>query len=90
MAAKNFFSYNRILHRYVLAFYQLQIVDTVCDTFFGDGTEKALTFKLFQQFPIPDALLRAFSYLLDVVNGIFGGIDSGKQNHGFCPACDYK
>lgn len=61
-----------------LAFYQLKIVDSVWDPFFGNDTEQVLTFKLSQNFPVPDALLGAFGYLLDVVSGIIGGIDRWK------------
>jgi uncharacterized membrane protein len=55
-----------------LAFYQLHIVNSVWDPFFGNGTEKVLTSKLSQKFPIPDALLGAFGYLIDVVTGSVG------------------
>jgi uncharacterized membrane protein len=61
-----------------LAFYQLHLVDNVWDPFFGDGTEKVLTSKISQKFPIPDALLGAFGYLLDVVTGIIGGTGRWK------------
>lgn len=61
-----------------LAFYQMHIISSVWDPFFGDGTEKVLTSKLSQKFPIPDALLGAFGYLLDVVSGIIGSTDRWK------------
>jgi uncharacterized membrane protein len=61
-----------------LAFYQMHITHNVWDPFFGDGTEKVLTSKLSQKFPIPDALLGAFGYLLDVVTGVIGGTDRWK------------
>lgn len=61
-----------------LAFYQLKIVDRVWDPFFGDGTEKVLTSNLSRQFPIPDALLGAFGYLVDVVAGIIGSQERWK------------
>jgi len=56
-----------------LAFYQMHFVNTVWDPFFDNGTEQVLTSKLSQKFPVPDALLGAFGYLLDVVTGIIGG-----------------
>lgn len=61
-----------------LSFYQMHIVDAVWDPFFGNGTEKVLTSKLSQKFPIPDALLGAFGYLIDVVSGVIGGVDRWK------------
>lgn len=61
-----------------LAFYQMHIVNSVWDPFFGDGTEKVLTSKLSQKFPIPDALLGAFGYLTDIVSGVIGGVDRWK------------
>lgn len=61
-----------------LGFYQLHITNSVWDPFFGDGTEKVLTSKLSQKFPVPDALLGAFGYLTDVVSGVIGGIDRWK------------
>ena len=61
-----------------LAFYQMHIVNSVWDPFFGDGTEKVLTSKLSQKFPIPDALLGAFGYLVDVVTGIVGDTQRWK------------
>jgi uncharacterized membrane protein len=61
-----------------LALYQLKVVNSVWDPFFGDGTERVLTSKVSQAFPIPDALLGAFGYLVDVVSGIVGGVNRWK------------
>jgi uncharacterized membrane protein len=61
-----------------LAFYQLHIVDSVWDPFFGESTEKVLTSGVSKKFPIPDALLGAFGYVLDVVTGLIGGTDRWK------------
>jgi uncharacterized membrane protein len=61
-----------------LASYQLHIVNNVWDPFFGNGTEQVLTSKLSQKFPIPDALLGAFGYLVDVVTGVIGGTHRWK------------
>ena len=58
-----------------LSLYQMKIIDTVWDPFFGDGTEKILTSGVSQSFPIPDALLGAFGYGLDVVTGLIGGTE---------------
>lgn len=62
-----------------LGFYQLHLIQNVWDPFFDDGTENVLTSKLSQKFPVPDALLGAFGYLLDVVSGSIGGIDRWKS-----------
>lgn len=56
-----------------LGLYQLKIVDSAWDPFFDKGTEKVLTSPLSKKFPVPDALLGAFGYLLDVVSGVWGG-----------------
>jgi hypothetical protein len=61
-----------------LAFYQMHMIGDVWEPFFGDGTKKVLTSELSRKFPIPDALLGAFSYLLDVVSGIIGGTGRWK------------
>ena len=61
-----------------LAFYQMHVVKTVWDPFFGDGTKNVLTSVLSQKFPVPDALLGAFGYLLDVVSGTVGGVRRWK------------
>lgn len=61
-----------------LAFFQLKIIDNVWDPFFEDGTKKVLTSNISEILPIPDGLLGAFGYLLDVVTGIIGGINRWK------------
>ncbi|MBC5993476.1 SPW repeat domain-containing protein [Pontibacter cellulosilyticus] len=58
--------------RYMGAF-QLEHIDTVWDPFFGDGTRKVLTSKVSESFPVSDALLGAFSYIMDVVFAYAGG-----------------
>jgi uncharacterized membrane protein len=62
-----------------LAFYQMHVVNKIWDPFFGDGTEKVLTSKFSQNFPIPDALLGAFGYLLDLILGSIGNIDRWRS-----------
>lgn len=59
--------------RYMGAF-QLEMIDSVWDPFFGDGTRKVLTSKVSRSFPVSDATLGAFSYILDVLFGYAGGI----------------
>jgi hypothetical protein len=57
--------------RYLAAF-QLGHIDSVWDPFFGDGTKTVLTSDVSRAFPISDAGLGAFSYLLDALSGIVG------------------
>ena len=57
-----------------LMLFQVGVLDSVWEPFFGDGSERILTSwvsKLLH--PIPDAGLGAFSYLLDAVAGVIGG-----------------
>ncbi len=58
--------------RYMGAF-QLEMIDTIWDPFFGEGTRKVLTSKVSESFPISDAMLGAFSYILDVLFAYAGG-----------------
>jgi uncharacterized membrane protein len=61
-----------------LGLYQLEIFPTVWEPFFGDGSERVLNSFISEAFPVPDALLGAFGYLLDVVTGIIGKTDRWK------------
>lgn len=56
-----------------LALYQLKILDTVYEPFFGDDSIKILNSKISNILPIPDAALGAFGYLVDAVTGVIGG-----------------
>lgn len=56
-----------------LGLFQLHVLPSVWDPFFGDGTERVLTSSLADFLPVPDAILGAFGYLLDVVTGVVGG-----------------
>ncbi|MDX5437727.1 MAG: SPW repeat protein, partial [Pontibacter sp.] len=58
--------------RYMAAF-QFEYIDTVWDPFFGDGTRKVLTSKVSESFPVSDAMLGAFSYIMDVLFAYAGG-----------------
>lgn len=62
------------ISRYMGAF-QLEIIDQVWDPFFGDGTRRVLTSEVSKSFPVSDATLGAFSYILDVLFGYAGGIN---------------
>ena len=56
-----------------LASYQLGHIPDVWDPFFGDGTARVLTSDVSKAFPVSDAGLGAFTYLLDVVAATIGG-----------------
>jgi uncharacterized membrane protein len=61
-----------------LGLYQLRIVPTVWEPFFGSGSEAVLNSFISKALPVPDALLGAFGYVLDVVTGVIGGTDRWK------------
>ena len=56
-----------------LALFQLGVVDTVWEPFFGDGTRIVLTSELAQTFPVPDASLGAAAYLFEAITDEIGG-----------------
>ncbi|HEV2147994.1 MAG TPA: vitamin K epoxide reductase family protein [Longimicrobiaceae bacterium] len=56
-----------------LALFQLGVVPTVWEPFFGNGSRKVLTSKLSHVLPVPDAALGALGYLADAVTGAIGG-----------------
>lgn len=55
-----------------LAGFQLEYSADIWDPFFGDGTKQILTSKVSESFPVSDAGLGAFAYILDVVTGLAG------------------
>lgn len=56
-----------------LSLYQLEIIKTVWEPFFGDGSVRILNSFISNILPVPDAALGAFGYVLDAVGGIIGG-----------------
>jgi hypothetical protein len=56
-----------------LALYQWQMIDTVWEPFFGDGSEQILNSWVSRLLPVSDAFLGALSYLFDSVTGAIGG-----------------
>lgn len=56
-----------------LALFQYEVVETVWEPFFGDGSEIILTSNLSEVLPVKDAALGAFSYFLDAATGAIGG-----------------
>ena len=55
-----------------LATFQLDFINNIPDPFFGKGTMKVIDSDLSKSFPISDAALGAFSYILDVLMGYLG------------------
>ena len=58
---------------FYLSLYQLEVIPTVWEPFFGDGSITILNSFISDILPVPDAALGAFSYVLDAVGGIVGG-----------------
>lgn len=56
-----------------MALFQLGVIGSVWEPFFGGGTRRVLESKLSRVLPIPDAALGAFGYLLDAITGVIGG-----------------
>src|SRR3954470_23462044 len=57
---------------YLTAF-QVGLVRTVFEPFFGHGSETILTSSVARALPSPDAALGALGYLADAVGGLVGG-----------------
>jgi uncharacterized membrane protein len=55
-----------------LTLYQLKMIQTVWEPFFGKGSIKILNSPISKILPVPDAALGAFGYLLDAVAGVIG------------------
>lgn len=56
-----------------LTLYQVDVLDSVWEPFFGDGSETILNSSVSHVLPVPDAALGAFGYLVDAVAGAIGG-----------------
>lgn len=56
-----------------LALYQLRIIPSVWEPFFGNGSVKILNSPVSHALPIPDGALGALGYLADAVGGAVGG-----------------
>lgn len=56
-----------------LSAFQLELIPTVWEPFFGNDSRKILTSSVSNILPVPDAALGAFGYLLDAVTGVIGG-----------------
>jgi uncharacterized membrane protein len=59
---------------FYLSLYQWEILPSVWEPFFGDGSERILRDSWVSQLlPFPDAFLGALGYLADAVAGVIGG-----------------
>jgi uncharacterized membrane protein len=56
-----------------LTLFQLEVIASVWEPFFGEGSRIILTSATSRILPVPDAALGAFGYLLDAVTGAIGG-----------------
>ena len=61
-----------------MGLYQLRVIEDVWEPFFDDGSRMVLNSELSRLLPVPDAILGAFGFLLDVVTGIIGGTKRWK------------
>lgn len=62
-----------------LTLYQVRIINTVWEPFFGNGSETILDSKISRILPVPDAALGALGYLVDAVTGAIGGRERWRK-----------
>lgn len=55
-----------------LGLYQLNAFNQVWEPFFGNGTNEVINSSVSRSLPIPDGLIGAFGYLLDILLGSIG------------------
>ncbi len=56
-----------------LSLFQLNVVPTIWEPFFGNGSREILTSSVSNVLPVPDALLGALGYFADAMTGVIGG-----------------
>ncbi|MEX2584346.1 MAG: vitamin K epoxide reductase family protein [Gemmatimonadota bacterium] len=56
-----------------LTLFQVGVIASVWEPFFGDGSRTILNSRISRLLPIPDAALGALGYLADAVTGAIGG-----------------
>lgn len=56
-----------------LSLFQLGVLPTIWEPFFGQGSRTILTGRVSHLLPVPDAVLGAAGYLADAVFGLVGG-----------------
>lgn len=57
----------------VLTLFQVGVLDSVWEPFFGDGSRRVLTSSVSEALPVPDASLGAAAYLAEAVLEAVGG-----------------
>ncbi|UQU62647.1 hypothetical protein COUCH_26910 [Couchioplanes caeruleus] len=62
-----------------LGLFQLHAIDDVWDPLFGTGSERVLTSALSRMLPVPDALLGAVAYAVEVILELAGGRDRWRS-----------
>lgn len=62
-----------------LALYQLEVIGSVWEPFFGDGSRVVLHSVVSRMLPVPDAALGALGYLADAVLDTVGGADRWRR-----------
>ena len=62
-----------MLIAFYLASYQFGWIDHVFDPVFGRGTERVLSSRVSELFPVSDALLGSLCYAIDWIFGLVGG-----------------
>lgn len=62
-----------------LSLFQVDVLDSVWEPFFGDGSRTVLTSSVSHLLPVPDAALGAAGYLVDAVTGVIGGTDRWRR-----------
>jgi hypothetical protein len=62
------------ISRYLAAF-QLGHTGLAWDPFFGDGTERVITSRVSEAWPVSDAGVGAVTYMLEILTGLMGGRD---------------
>lgn len=60
-----------------MTLFQLHVIDTIWEPFFGDGSRQILRessfSRFFERLGLSDAAIGAFGYLVDAVAGVIGG-----------------
>ncbi len=62
-----------------LSLYQFDVLQTVWEPFFGEGSRTVLSSPVSRLLPIPDAALGALGYLIDAGSGVVGGQDRWRR-----------
>lgn len=63
-----------------LSLFQYELIGSVWEPFFGNGSRRILTSKVSDALPIKDAALGAIGYLLDVATGVAYGQDRWRTH----------